>query len=75
VTLDGNALGTSPKLAISVWAGSHTVIFRSAEGQGKKAVVTCAPGDTKNIDVKLGDAPAGEGPNDDPSPCPLCERP
>jgi serine/threonine protein kinase len=76
VALDGNSLGPSPRLAISVWAGTHTVLFRSAEGQTKKATVTCAPGDTKNIDVKLGDLPPAEGATTvDPEPCPLCERP
>jgi serine/threonine-protein kinase len=76
VMLDGNLLGSSPRLAISVWAGSHSVVFRSADGQAKKTIVTCAPGDTKDIEVKLGDlSPAESSPNGDPAPCPLCDRP
>jgi serine/threonine-protein kinase len=73
VILDGHSLGASPRLAIAVWAGSHTVVFRAAEGQTKRTV-TCAAGDTKTVEVKLGDLPPGEGsPNADP--CPLCDRP
>jgi serine/threonine protein kinase len=76
VLLDGNVIGSSPRVAISVWSGSHTVLFRSAEGREKKTTVTCAPGDTKNIDVKLGDLPPAKGaPSADPAPCPLCDRP
>ena len=76
VTLDGNSLGASPRLGISVLAGTHTVLFRSSDGQGKKTIVTCAPGDTKNIDVSLGDPSPAEGaPAGERAPCPLCERP
>jgi len=77
VILDGSPLGASPRLGISVWAGAHTVVFRSSEGQAKKTTVTCAPGDTKNIDVNLGDSsPAESAPAaSDRDPCPLCERP
>jgi eukaryotic-like serine/threonine-protein kinase len=72
VVLDGNTLGPSPR-PISVWAGSHTLVFRSTDGQAKKTTVTCAPGETKTIDVKLGDLPPAEGSPADP--CPLCDRP
>ena len=75
VILDGNALGQSPRRSISVWAGSHTVLFRSADGQTKKAMATCAPGETKIIDVRLSDLPSLDSHASDPAPCPLCERP
>jgi serine/threonine-protein kinase len=78
VTLDGNPLGASPRLGISVWAGAHTVVFRTSEGQAKKMTVTCAPGDTKNIEMSLGESsPSSEGAPaaSDGTPCPLCERP
>jgi len=75
VILDGNALGPSPRRSISVWAGSHTVLFRSADGQTKKAMATCAPGETKIIEVRLSDLPSVDSHAADPAPCPLCERP
>jgi hypothetical protein len=76
VILDGNSLGPSPKLAVSVGAGTHSLVFRSADGHAKMTTATCASGETKNVDIKLDDLPAAEGaPALDPVPCPLCERP
>jgi eukaryotic-like serine/threonine-protein kinase len=72
IVLDNKTIGASPKVSISVWAGSHTVVFRTADGVAKKVQVTCAPGDTKNVDVRLGDLPPAENAAE---PCPLCERP
>jgi len=75
VILDGNSLGLSPRRSISVWAGTHTVLFRSADGLTKKVMATCAPGETRNIDVRLSDLPSVDNQGADPAPCPLCERP
>jgi hypothetical protein len=75
VILDGKVLGTSPRRSISVWAGTHTVLFRSTDGQTKKALVTCAPGETRIIDVPLRDLPSVDNHAAEPAPCPLCERP
>jgi hypothetical protein len=75
VILDGNSLGMSPRRALSVWAGAHSVLFRTADGQSKKATVTCAPGDTRSLDVKLSDLPDEGARTLDPAPCPLCDRP
>jgi serine/threonine-protein kinase len=76
VILDNTAIGTSPKLSISVAAGTHSVVFRSADGQVKRSSVACAPGETKTVDVRLRDTPTAQGaPSADPAPCPLCERP
>jgi eukaryotic-like serine/threonine-protein kinase len=75
VTLDGTSLGPSPRHSISVWAGTHTILFRATDGQTKKTTATCAPGETKNIEVHLNDLPATEDRAADPAPCPLCERP
>jgi serine/threonine-protein kinase len=76
VVLDNIAIGTSPKLSISVFAGTHSVVFRSADGQVKRSSVVCAPGETKTVDIKLRDTPTAQGASSaDPAPCPLCERP
>jgi len=75
VILDGNSLGMSPRRSISVLAGTHTVLFQSSGGQTKKAMATCAPGETRNIDVRLSDLPNMDGNPADLTPCPLCERP
>jgi eukaryotic-like serine/threonine-protein kinase len=75
VILDGKALGASPRRSISVWAGTHTVLFRSADGETKKTLVTCAPGETRAVDVRLRDLPSVENPAPESAPCPLCERP
>jgi serine/threonine protein kinase len=76
VFLDGNALGSNAKIATSVWAGTHSVVFRTADGQTRKTTATCAPGDTKNIDARsLGATPAEGARGTAPDPCPLCERP
>jgi serine/threonine-protein kinase len=76
VVLDNLAIGTSPKLSISVFAGTHSVVFRSADGQVKRSSVVCAPGETKTVDIKLRDTPTAQGASSaDPAPCPLCERP
>jgi hypothetical protein len=76
VVLDNASIGSSPKASISVWAGTHTVVFRTGDGLARKTLVTCAPGETKNVDVKLSDLPAVESAHaTDPDPCPLCDRP
>ena len=53
VILDGKPLGSTPKVGVSVSAGSHTVTFIHPE-QGKKSVtVTVKPGETKTAAVKF----------------------
>ena len=74
VTLDGNSIGATPRLSISVWAGTHSVLFRPYDGQARKTTVTCAPGDTNTIDAKLDDMPPADGARA-VDPCPLCDRP
>jgi serine/threonine-protein kinase len=76
IALDGNALGSGAKVATSVWAGTHSVVFRSPDGQTRKTTVTCAPGDKKNVDARsIGAQPADGARGAGPDPCPLCERP
>ena len=53
VILDGKPLGSTPKVGVSVPAGSHTVTFIHPE-QGKKSVtVVVKPGETKTAAVKF----------------------
>jgi serine/threonine-protein kinase len=53
VILDGKPLGSTPKVGVSVSAGSHTVTFVHPE-QGKKSVtVVVKPGETKTAAVKF----------------------
>jgi serine/threonine-protein kinase len=53
VVLDGRPLGSTPKVGVSVPAGSHTVIFIHPE-KGKQTVsVTVKAGETKTAAVKF----------------------
>jgi len=53
VILDGKPQGSTPKVGISVPAGSHTVVFIHPE-KGKKTVsVTVKAGETKTAAVKF----------------------
>ncbi|MRG91794.1 PEGA domain-containing protein [Polyangium spumosum] len=53
VVLDGRPLGSTPKVGVSVPAGTHTVIFIHPE-KGKKSVsVTVKAGETKTAAVKF----------------------
>jgi serine/threonine-protein kinase len=53
VVLDGKPLGSTPKVGVSVSAGSHTVTFIHPE-QGKKSVtVNVKAGETKTAAVKF----------------------
>jgi hypothetical protein len=76
IVLDNTSIGASPKMSISVLAGTHSVVFRSAVGQVKRSSIACVAGETKTVDIKLNDVPTAQGANSaDPAPCPLCERP
>jgi len=53
VVLDGRPLGSTPKVGVSVPAGSHTVVFIHPE-KGKQSVsVTVKAGETKTAAVKF----------------------
>jgi serine/threonine-protein kinase len=54
VTLDGRPLGQTPKVHISVSAGSHTVVFtNSDQGLKKEIKVSVAAGETKPAIARL----------------------
>ncbi|MFO0676413.1 MAG: protein kinase [Polyangiaceae bacterium] len=56
VVLDGRPIGATPKLGVSVKAGSHTILFVNAdEGLKKQITVTVAAGETKAASAKLRD--------------------
>ncbi len=56
VLLDGKPLGPTPRVKVSVSAGTHTVLFVNAEESLKKSVsVTVAAGETKAVSAKLRD--------------------
>jgi hypothetical protein len=54
VILDGRPLGSTPKVGITVPAGSHTVIFIGETGR-KATSVTCKAGETKAAIVRITD--------------------
>ncbi|MDP9150621.1 MAG: PEGA domain-containing protein, partial [Myxococcota bacterium] len=52
--LDGRSLGSTPKVHISVKAGTHTVKFvNSDQGLSKTITVTVGAGETKPATAKL----------------------
>ncbi|HVY46092.1 MAG TPA: PEGA domain-containing protein, partial [Minicystis sp.] len=53
VVLDGRPLGTTPKVGVSVPAGSHTVTFVNPDGGRKSVSVTVKAGETKTAAVKF----------------------
>lgn len=53
VVLDGRPLGSTPKVGISVPAGSHTVVFIHPEKGRKSVSVTVKAGETKTAAVKF----------------------
>lgn len=53
VVLNGRPLGGTPKLGVSVPAGSHTVVFIHPEYGKKAAKTTCAAGETKTVAMRL----------------------
>ena len=53
VILDGKPIGSTPKVGISVPAGSHTVVFIHPEKGKKTASVTVKAGETKTAAVKF----------------------
>jgi hypothetical protein len=56
VVLDGKPIGPTPKMGVSVSAGSHTVKFINTEQNLTKSVsVTVKGGDTKTVAAKLKD--------------------
>ena len=52
VVLDGRPLGSTPKVGVSVSAGSHTVTFITADGK-KSVTVQVKAGETKTAAVKF----------------------
>lgn len=56
VVLDGKPIGPTPKMGVSVSAGSHTVKFiNSEQGLSKSVSVSVKGGDTKTVAAKLKD--------------------
>ncbi|EYF03686.1 PEGA domain-containing protein [Chondromyces apiculatus] len=53
VVLDGRPLGSTPKVGVSVSAGSHTVIFIHPELGKKSVTVSVKGGETKTAAVKF----------------------
>ncbi|WP_437878935.1 PEGA domain-containing protein [Sorangium sp. So ce513] len=53
VVLDGRPLGSTPKVGVSVSAGSHTVLFIHPELGKKSVTVTVKAGETKTAAVKF----------------------
>ena len=53
VVLDGRPLGSTPKVGVSVPAGTHTVIFIHPEKGKQTVTVTVKAGDTKTAAVKF----------------------
>ena len=53
VILDGKPIGSTPKVGISVPAGSHTVVFIHPEKGKKSTSVTVKAGETKTAAVKF----------------------
>jgi serine/threonine protein kinase len=53
VVLDGRPLGSTPKVGVSVPAGSHTVTFIHPELGKKSVTVQVKPGETKTAAVKF----------------------
>jgi serine/threonine-protein kinase len=52
VILDGRALGTTPKIGLSVPAGQHTVVFVKGD-ERKSATVDVPAGGTKTVSVRF----------------------
>lgn len=53
VILNGRPLGGTPKLGVSVPAGSHTVIFVHPELGRKSTRASCSAGETKTVAMRL----------------------
>lgn len=53
VVLNGRPLGSTPKLGISVSAGSHTVLFIHPELGRRTARTSCKAGETKTVAIRL----------------------
>jgi hypothetical protein len=52
VLLDGRPLGTTPKMAVHVSAGSHTVIFINGTTRKSSSVLVTA-GQTKTVAIRF----------------------
>ena len=52
VLVDGRAVGLTPKVGISVAAGTHTVIFVSDRGR-KTSSASCKAGETKTVAIRF----------------------
>jgi len=53
VILNGRPLGGTPKLGVSVAAGSHTVVFVHPEFGRKSTSTSCKAGETKTVAMRL----------------------
>ena len=63
VGLDGERLGTTPKIGITTTAGMHVVTFEHLDFDITTKTVTCEAGETKAVAVRLTHsikAPSGE---------------
>ena len=53
VVVDGHPLGGTPKLGISVGAGSHHLTFIRSTSDKKSIDVSCQSGETKSIAIRV----------------------
>jgi serine/threonine protein kinase len=63
VALDGERLGVTPKIGFATSPGTHVVTFEHLEYGPVTRTVTCGPGETKAVGVRLSHAittPSGE---------------
>jgi hypothetical protein len=59
VSVNGMALGFTPKMGVAVPVGEHRVHFLWADGD-KSEVVSCTRGETKTVAVRLSNQPPSE---------------
>ncbi|MBX3191965.1 MAG: PEGA domain-containing protein [Labilithrix sp.] len=60
LTLDGRALGTTPRESVEVTPGEHRITFVS-EGRSEARTITVTAGEARDVDVKF-DAPSAAAP-------------
>jgi hypothetical protein len=53
LTLDGRPVGNTPRMGMSIPAGTHSLMFVSERGK-RATIVTCKSGEQKAVNVQLG---------------------
>jgi hypothetical protein len=53
VSLDGQTIGLTPRLGVSVAPGSHKVVFDRAEYDPVERSFACKPNEAKNVSVRF----------------------